>query len=224
MKGIKITGKQISSCLMLLAVGIFVYVFLIVYSDFNTKAEELKKQEQEVDAQIEERKSKNKESSDMGTDMAVIKMKMNQILTQYPSEITLSDLLLLLQKFQLENEIEFQSINIGTIDVFCDTTVPKIQVDALGTTDEVMTGIKGTVDISFSGTYENVKKWLKYAAEYNLRMSMDGVTLIYDEATGIVKGSMTIYIYDIRGNGQPYHAPSIEDVEVGKKSIFGMGN
>ena len=229
MKGTKSKEKVICSCLMLISLGMFLYVYLILCPKYEKKTETMKQQEQEVQQQIEERQKKNKESGDMGTDMAIIKVKMNGILHKYPSRVTLPDVLLLLQKFQNENEIEISNINIGEISPFCNTTIPKMLLDdergglAGPSTNPCMTGIKGTVQVTFCGSYENVKKWLKYLAEYNQRMSMDGITLVYDETTELVNGTMSIDIYGIEGNGQPYKAPVIDDIEVGKKMILGYG-
>ena len=82
---------------------------------------------------------------------------------------------------------------------------------------------ESTITLPFSGEYDEVKELVKYVTENEDHMSLGAVSAAFDTKTGLVSGSITIYMYAMNGNGKPYKDPEISGIDLGAKdsNIFG---
>lgn len=82
-----------------------------------------------------------------------------------------------------------------------------------------------TMNFTYEGTYEGVKKFVNYVAAYPYRMTIDGVTVSRDEeADDRYTGNMTVNIYCIKGNGREENVPlDLNDIDTGVDNLFTGG-
>ena len=74
--------------------------------------------------------------------------------------------------------------------------------------------------ISYTGSYAELKKAIKFIEDYGERTTVNDITSTYDETTQNLTGSMTLNMYTLSGTAQEYRAPSVSG-SVGTANIFG---
>ena len=216
MKKPKLTIKEIRISVISLSLLLFIVTYFFLYDGLIEKTNELKKEKAVVDQQIEERLDKLQEAAEMKEKITLMEQQMRELLDQYPSQMTLPDILLLFSEFEKNNELKFLTLSYGDSVPFYDTTIP--QVD--GEEGEFMSGTQNTVSVTYQGTYEQVKDWMKYVEEYPTRLSLDSISMSYDDTVDLVNGTMSIRVYAIEGNGVPYIPPMLDMIPIGKENIF----
>lgn len=216
MKKLKITMREIRFCVISLSLLLFLVTYFVLYDGLVEKTKALKEEKEVIDQQMEDRLDKLQEAQDMKEKITIMQQQMSDILEQYPSQLTLPDILLLFSKFEKNNDLTFSALSYGENIPFYDTTVP--QVD--GEDGSCMVGIQNTIMVTYQGTYEQVKDWIKYVEEYPMRLSLDSISMSYDDTTGLINGSMSISVYAIEGNGVPYIPPMLDSIPIGKENIF----
>jgi len=110
-----------------------------------------------------------------------------------------------------------------------DTTtevVPPVEdtVTDAGTQEFDFTALKGyrtTISISFRVSYDGLKKCLDYINNYPERSNISDLTLSYDIETGLLSGSMNIYMYHMVGPSIQYQEPVIDAGVLGVDNVFG---
>ena len=129
MKKLKLTVKQIRTCLMLSSLVVFAYSYLVVYADYTKKTTALQEEAAVVNRQIETRRELLSGSENLDEKIKAVTEETEQILEQYPSRLTIPDTLLFLQEFDTANKLDILSISVGEQQTFYDTTVPKRDVE-----------------------------------------------------------------------------------------------
>lgn len=219
---IKITGKQIRACLVLISLSIFLYMYLVVYKNDKKDTEQLAQELTEVLRQTEERKTILADAQNVEEKILVLQDQMNQLLQRYPSRITLPGVLMFLQKFEEENDLKVITSVVEDITDFYDTTVPvrDTQQATEAESAECMKGKKCSIRLSYQSSYEQLKACMKYINDYPERITLDDISMAYDHTTGFITGNMTITLYAIEGSGLPYEEPDLDDISIGKDVIF----
>ena len=93
-----------------------------------------------------------------------------------------------------------------------------------GTPQEVYTsvvGYKTTLTLAFSCTDQQLTDALDFINSYEDKMSVETVTVGYDETSGNLTGTMNLCMYALDGSEKAYTAPDIKDVKLGVANIFG---
>ena len=77
------------------------------------------------------------------------------------------------------------------------------------------------VTFSFNVSYSGLKKAVQYIEDYGERMTIDDISVAYDDSTGRLTGTMALNMYTMTGTPKTYLAPAIKDVRLGVANLFG---
>ena len=77
------------------------------------------------------------------------------------------------------------------------------------------------VTFSFNVSYSGLKKAVKYIEEYGERMTIDDISVAYDDSTGRLTGTMALNMYTMTGTPKTYLAPAIDNMKLGVANLFG---
>ncbi|MDE7367113.1 MAG: hypothetical protein K2N24_07145 [Lachnospiraceae bacterium] len=81
-----------------------------------------------------------------------------------------------------------------------------------------------SMNFTYEGSYEGIKKFVNYVAAYPYRMTIDAVSVSRDEQSDLYGGSMTVNIYCIKGNGREEQVPlDLDDIDTGVDNLFTGG-
>lgn len=138
----------------------------------------------------------------------------------------------------LENETEFEAMNVtlSVNDLFFNqqesennvliapeeiSSVSSIAVE--GHSDQEytkLTGYKTSLTVEFACTDEQLRDATDFINGYDDKMSVESITVGYDETTGGLTGTMVICMYAVDGNDKEYEEPTIDNVTLGVTNIF----
>ena len=79
---------------------------------------------------------------------------------------------------------------------------------------------KSSSNISVTGGYTEMKKFMDYINCYKERMNVENFNWAYSLDTGIITSSVSLNLYSVNDDNHTYVAPVIEDIELGKTNIF----
>lgn len=77
------------------------------------------------------------------------------------------------------------------------------------------------VTFSFNVSYSGLKKAVQYIEDYGERMTIDDISVAYDDSTGRLTGTMALNMYTMTGTPKTYLAPAIKNVGLGVANLFG---
>ena len=81
-------------------------------------------------------------------------------------------------------------------------------------------GYKTSLTVEFACTDEQLRAAVDFINEYDEKMSVESITVGYDETTGGLTGTMVICMYAISGNDKEFEEPRIDNVTLGVTNIF----
>ena len=94
---------------------------------------------------------------------------------------------------------------------------PQLSGGSVYTTD--MKGVKSTVTLGYEATYAQWKTLITYINTYYNKNTIDSISMTYNNATGVVSGTMALSIYAITGSQRAFTHPAIT-VSTGTDNIF----
>ena len=77
------------------------------------------------------------------------------------------------------------------------------------------------VTFSFNVSYSGLKKAVQYIEDYGERMTIDDISVAYDDSTGRLTGTMTLNMYTMTGTPKKYLAPALDNIKLGVANLFG---
>ncbi len=81
-------------------------------------------------------------------------------------------------------------------------------------------GVNSVLNISYEGTYEQVKNFISYINEAEDKAKINNITLSYSESTNVVSGSMQLTQYGIVGSKREFEDLVLYNVSIGTENIF----
>ena len=82
-----------------------------------------------------------------------------------------------------------------------------------------MSGYKSTINIAYESDYSQWKHFIDYINTYSNKTTIDALTSSYNDATGIVTGTVSISLYAVEGSDRKFTEPTF-DVKTGTDNIF----
>ncbi len=96
------------------------------------------------------------------------------------------------------------------------------QADGTDTASVDFVLMERNVTISYLVSYDGLKRAIKNISAQDNRMSIDNLTVSYDESTGLLSGMTSVDMYCIPGQpDKEYVQPSFSSVLLGTENIFG---
>lgn len=78
-----------------------------------------------------------------------------------------------------------------------------------------------SVTMNYLVSYEGLKRGIKNISVQDNRMSINNLTVSYDETTGLLNGTTVVDMYCIPGQDKEYVQPNFSSVLIGSDNIFG---
>lgn len=78
-----------------------------------------------------------------------------------------------------------------------------------------------TNNVSYTGSYQNLKDLIRYLNTRPERMTVDSMNAAFDSGTGNLSGSVTINQFFMTGTTAVYSEPELGGIGLGRENIFG---
>ena len=234
------TKGQRNLLLFLLGVVIlFVPIRYVAMNNFEDRKNIIsEKDKQQVD--YNDLKSKDVNRDQYIKDTENYKQEYQAILAEFPSEIYQENTIMYLQGIKDEYKFDFPSVTMGEEQLFytlgtgavgdatlADASATTDTTADSTTTDETVAAgsdnfncYSASFPVTYSGSYKDLKDVIDYIQGGDFRMTVDSISIAFDEETGNYAGEMTFTSYAVNGGDRTTDQVDV-NVQNGKDNIFG---
>lgn len=236
--------------LLLLLIGILAVTgsYFLVFQPYMEKADALEQENQQLQARINDLSSKMDNKDNYIAETESMKREMDLIFRQFPIDVREEDSILLAIGQELISPMMVSSISIGACEqVLLNSDNEDVshtyEIDEIeeyeaqeGISDEVSASaaevsdsssipsvlMARNVTMNYLVSYEGLKRSIKNICVQDNRMTIDNMTVAYDETTGLLTGMTSVNMYCIPGQaGKEYVTPNFSSVLLGTDNLFG---
>lgn len=247
----KVNKRDVLLLLGLIGILAAVASYFLVYQPNIEEAEILEQENSELQARINDLSSKmaNKDSYIEQTEE--MNREMDTILSRFPVDVKEEDAVLLAINQELiapmmisnvsitantpvvlpdanEEDVEY-TYEIDEIEEYeaqegiGDGSQPVGDTVSNGTgTDKPSVLMERNVTMNYLVSYDGLKRGIKNITVQDNRMSINNLSVSYDESTGLLRGTTVVDMYCIPGQAdKEYEEPNFSSVLLGSDNIFG---
>lgn len=207
--------KQLKLIIILLTLILIVGSYFFGYQRFSNKAEQLDKENKLLINQRMELQQKSTNKDALINETEEMKEKIKTLLNEFPRGLLQEKSIMFIHDLANNTGMEIATINLSELELFYPLSGPEEP------NEEQLMGHKAKVTISYSTTYEGLKKWISYIHDYDERMNIPSFSAAFNHTTGKLSGTMMIDLYALNGSGKECKAPVINGVPIGTDNIFG---
>lgn len=247
----KVSKRDILLLLGFLGILAAVCSYLFVFQPTTEKNEALVQENKQLEERIADLQSKKENRDTYESETARMRREMEEIYQLFPVDVREENAILLAINQELLSPMEVESVTIDALlevpiveaqdPDMPDATYEIEEVeeieDATGTQDPTTVEADVTHDasganpfnlmyrratINYEVSYEGLKRSVKNICMQTDRMVINNLTAVYDEQTGLLKGSTTVDLFCVPGQeGKEYEEPDFGGVLLGTDNIFG---
>ena len=223
-----------------------------IYMPTMEKADALEAENVQLEQRINDLSVKMEQKDSYIADTQSMKQETEAIYQRFPVDVREEDALLLAINQELISPMVINNVSIGTYEPVAIPDIPEEDVDHTYEIDEVeeYEAQEGVTDdaaaiqdaeadntsasdsgsplvnrnitINYLCTYAGLKRGIKNISVQENRMSIDNLTVVYDETTGLLTGTTNVDMYCVPGQSdKEYVQPDFSSVLLGTDNIFG---
>ena len=247
----KASRKEILILLAFLGILAAVCSYVFVFSPNMEEAEALEQENIELQARIDDLNAKMKNKDSYIQQTAEMNQEMDAILKRFPVDVKEEDSVLLSINQELVAPMMISSLGISALtavvlpdadeeDVEYTYEIDEVEQyeaqegisDSGGSAGDTVANGAGsagvsvlmerTVTMNYIVSYEGLKRGIKNISAQDNRMSINNLTVAYDQSTGLLNGTTVVDMYCIPGQeDKEYVEPNFSSVLLGSDNIFG---
>lgn len=218
-------GKEIQKFLLMLALVVLLAVVAVIYL-YKPLLEERNAMVQEnVDLNTRwielQNMSRDKERYKAGINAS--RTEVSKVLNRYGVGNTPEKSIMLVKRMEEEVGVKIPNVSFSNPSVLTSVEMPMIQDTESGTYNIQYTTVDlltETLTMSYSCTYEQLKKLVDFVNAYPERMNIASISVSYDSETSNLSGSLVLNLFAVTGTDRVYTEPAIDDIRLGEDNIF----
>lgn len=213
MKKIKITENDMRLLMMLSALLLLVASYFLFYKPNLSKAEQIRTSNEEKELQVKELQGMLLHKQEEEKRIEQMRLEIEEIRTAFPARVTEEKAIYLMNEMEKASGIELTNLSFQMENPYF-------------TGEEVaITGLVSQISLSFDkASYSGIKKATEFINASLDRMTVESLSLSYNQMENTLSGSMTVNMYAMQGTGREYEPPVILGVSKGVKNLFRNGN
>ncbi len=246
----KVSKRDVYILLILVGVLVVVAAYFLVYQPNMESAEALEAENLQLQQRIADLSGKMENKDSYVEETAAMNEEMDAILKQFPVDVREEDGVLLAINQELIAPMVIDSVGITASEPTVLPDAEDEDVDHTYEIDEIeeyeaQEGIadeaeqaadaeaggaageapyvlmQRSVTMNYLVSYDGLKRGIKNISAQDNRMSIDNLTVSYDESTGLLNGTTVVDMYCIPGQDKEYVQPNFSSVLLGSDNIFG---
>ncbi len=247
----KVSKRDILLLVAFIGILAAVCSYLFVFQPTMEKTEALVQENQQLTERIVDLQNKSANRDSYESQTAQMNQRIEEIYQLFPVDVREEDAVLLAINQELLSPMEVESITIDALlevplveasdPNMPDATYEIDEVEAIEDdlgTQEAPTPESGDTQgaagvnpfslmnrkatINYEVSYDGLKRSVKNICMQTDRMVIDNLSVVYDEQTGLLKGTTTVNMYCVPNQeGKEYEEPDFGGVLLGTDNIFG---
>lgn len=202
-----------------LVIVLMLYVF--VFLNFQSKTEELEAANATKQKEVDELEEYYNNMAQYETDIRTMTDQIRDVLEQYPADAREEDILMLAAQTQEKNAIGYDSINMETPEVVLDIPNELVTNANLEDYTQAMQFVRRHAIYVNTTTYTDLKNVIGEIFNTPDRIAIDNIVYTKNEESGLLEGSINLYMYSVTGTNKEYTAPEMKAYPAGTKDVFG---
>lgn len=213
--------------------------YFFVFSPNQEKADEVKTLNKEKKAYVTELDGKIVNEETKRAETTTFKNDRETILSRFPGGMTHEKAIKILADLEKDTNVFSSQVALAVNAIFfnqsearANNTVPveneniasTSSVAVVGKVEETypdIVGYKTVLTLSFNCQAEELTKALDFINGYDDKMSVEDITVGFDDSTGGLVGTMNLCMFAVEGVDNEYEEPTTEGVDLGVVNIFG---
>lgn len=235
----KLNQREKNLCLIFIGVVLLAVSYYFGYTVLKAETEKLRLENKALEQQITALEEMGESKEYYITQTKEMQKSMNSLLQKFPADVISEDIILYVKNLENKTEIYVNHVTMPakeTLEInaeYEDDVLTGIK-DITGVIEEYGFVNKGTIpktrdmnlykiksDMVYSVSYEGLKEVIRQIVEDEHRKSVDNISLVFNENTGNLAGSMTVNYFALSGTGKEYRHPEISNSLYGVDCIFG---
>lgn len=247
----KVSKRDVLLLVAAIGVLAAVCSYFFVFKPTMEKTKAMAEENKQLEARITDLQGKADNRDTYESQTAQWRREMEEIYQLFPVDVREENAVLLAINQELLAPMKVESVNIDPlvevplVDVqqeeMPDATYEYEEIEQLedetGTQDAPMQEVDYTADaagvnpfhlmtrkttINYEISYEGLKRSVKNICMQTDRMVIDNLSVVYDESTGLLKGTTTVNMFCVPNQeGKEYEEPDFGGVLLGTNNIFG---
>lgn len=192
------------------AVLLPVLVYIFVFMKVQNAASNLKAENKTLSDKVDELEMMTEQKDYYVGEIEVQENRKAEIIKEFPAQILQEDQIVFARDLTNTAKMEINQVSFAEPEQFAEMD------DGLSymTASRILTGL------SFRASYDSLKKALEFILSSKDRITVENISVSYDNSTGNLSGTMTVNMYAVSGTDRTYTAPNVPGVPIGTPNIF----
>ena len=212
-----------------LGILVFACSYLFVFQPAMEKADALEVENMQLQGRIMDLKNKEANQETYESEILRMEQEIEEIYQLFPVDVREENAILLAIDQELTAPLKVETITIDAlVDIpFGDEmsekeTADTSESDAVEAPADDFSLKSRKMTMTYEVSYEALKRSVKNICQQTERMVIDNMTVVYDESTGLLRGTMAVNMYCVPNQeGKEYIQPNFSSVLLGTDNIFG---
>lgn len=247
----KVSKRDVLLLVAFIGILAAVCSYFFVFQPTMEKTKALTEENKQLEARIADLQNKSDNRDSYESQTAQMRREMEEVYQLFPVDVREENAVLLAINQELLSPMKVESVTIDALlevplvdapqDEVPEATYGYAEIEQLedetGTQDAPVNEVDYTSDaasvnpfhlmsrkttINYEVSYEGLKRSVKNICMQTDRMVIDNLSVVYDEQTGLLKGTTTVNMFCVPDQeGKEYEEPDFGGVLLGTNNIFG---
>ncbi len=213
--------------LVVAAIAILLIAYMYVYSPTQQDNDTLDSEIETLEARYNDLKAKEANREQLLQETEEYNQQFDEMLAYYPAELNQEVTVMFMKGIEEQFDFVNQTVALPRDSQFYvlgqGMEEGEQVVDEELITEDSYVCNTGEYSISYTGTYESLKDFMDYIANYRYRMNISSITATYNLEEGTCAGTVGLNLYSISGPGREADTVDV-DVPTGVDNIFVGGS
>ncbi len=217
--------------LCLLSVLAVLGSIMLVYKPQKEEVDALESTNAGLRSRLEELKEKESHKAELEAETEEFKKQFEEELKNYPADLNQETTVMFMKGTEADTKVINNNFSLPEDSVFYvlgEGAQSSSDISTEGSADTAAASGEYTViteqlNVSYEGTYENLKKYLQYVADYKFRRNISQINIAYNQDEKTCSGTVTMNLYAITGGDRDPEQVNVS-VKEGVDNIFTGGN
>ncbi len=213
MKKSKLSDSEVKLIVVLIAMVLLACAYFFGYNMCMKNAIAIEKENEQQRAEIMRLQGMVAKRKVIEDETEQLRQAIQDVIAKYPVDVPTEKAIYLIQGIEDKTGVHFTNANLAMSNLVSSVTAEDGSAGPAG--------YYGNLNLSYKASYEDFKDMVAYVEEFDDRMNMPSVSVVYDEATGGIAGMINVRMYFLTGTGKEYEEIPDLGIQSGVDCIFG---
>lgn len=214
----KLKQSEIRLLFLLVIVTMIMFSFQFGYKKNKDKTDGLTAENMVLETELSQYQEMQADEVSYQEGLEMFKKESEEILDAYGPGTTPEKTTDYITYLEDDTEAKIYNISFGTPNLFFTSA------SARNAENGVYEASNTQISLTYKADYSEFKEMIDYIQNYNERITIENVSIAFDQETGNLTGTLSMNWYTLTGTEKVYEDPIVDEIGIGKKNIFGTSD